>query len=697
MKKITGFLYFVFFSFGLSSAGAFSAKDILSPIEGQWVNVQPLVINASDESEIYYSLTGEDPLVSGFAYDGPVVIDEIGNIKVRIASLSKDGKRSDYTVNYSVKPESFSTSNSDTAFLIQTINSNPILKYSPKTEFYIPEDFYYSLNNSLSMQKGQKLFINKNNLIEHYVPCTLNKGSLKWHFVIKVAETSSEEKLVSRLIPFNIDNWTDFTYTGENLIYQIDDEYWTASREKIILDRNIPHTIRWQSIDYKEGNPVSEYYLPPQPVFTVKNNEDSSLTLLSSDSSFKFNGNSDNLYKSVSADTFFGNTLNKSCTFKVYCDNVYQGNVKADFYVDREKPLPPLFSSSSNSSFARNEVSLKINALEEECKIFYSVSEPLESDKGFEEADIFDFSPVNKNAFTEYSDKEIILKPLSEKASYFKVTAYCKDKAGNISDMAEHNVIIDKYNYYLRPSSDNSSSVHDGSYANPFTTFEEALSVINSRKATRLHVSGDIHINQMLSIIEKDCTFICSNARFILAPQASIKINFCNVKINGCIIERNDESSRDGELPLISLEKSKLSLDNVEISGVYISDGILINAKESEIDFINSGLTVYSQSYASCLASSDSKVNIENCRITSSAPNCVNLTLHSGKAELLSNSFYLTGRTGHCLEFSSSDAYVDKNTFNLNLSSKKTKDAYIWQDLNTKMHSLKENIILTLD
>lgn len=695
MKKISGVLKYLLFSLCISSAGAFSSEDILSPVAGQWVNVQPLVLNTSDESEVYYSLSGSDPLVSGFSYDGPVVIDETGDVKVRIAVISKSGMRSDFTVMYTVRPSAFSTADSDTALLIQNINSNPILKYTPSGEFYIPEDFQFALNNSSVFEKGRNLMINKVSVLEHYAACTLKKDNLSWHFVIKVAETPSAEKLVSRSVPFTIDNWTDFTYTGENLIYQIDDEYWTASRELTVLDRTKPHVIRWQSIAYEEGNPVSEYVLPAMPVFSAAASEDGSLEFKCSDSSYRFTVNSDSLYSSVTADTFEGNTLSRRAVFKVYCSNVYQGTARFDFFVDRQKPVQPVFESTTQDGFARSEVKVKIRCDEEDAAVYYSVSHPVESASAFEESALPELSNVVD--FRVYDGSEIFLKSPSENASYFKIWAYSLDRSGNRSPVAEYDVIIDLYNYYLNPSSKSHSSVHDGSWSSPFRTFEEALSVINSQKSTRLHVTGDIEIKEPLSVIENDCVFMCREARFVFAPQAALQINGASVDVSNCIIERTDDSSRDGERPFITVEKGKLSFDNVEIVGIYIGDGILINSFDSEINVLRSGLTVQSQSYACALSASESCIRIQDSRITSSAPNCVNVTMHGGSAEILSDMFYLIGRVGHCLELAGTSAGISSNTFSLQLDSKKSKDSWLWQDINADIKFKSENTVFNLD
>ena len=74
MKKIlSAGIVFFFVSF---LASAFSEKDIISPARGQWCNQQVLVLDSSSALELYYSFSGTDPFVSGFAYDGPVLIEK---------------------------------------------------------------------------------------------------------------------------------------------------------------------------------------------------------------------------------------------------------------------------------------------------------------------------------------------------------------------------------------------------------------------------------------------------------------------------------------------------------------------------------------------------------------------------------------------------------------------------------------------
>ena len=81
-----------------------SQIKVISPIEGKWLNKQLLLIDTSDGGDYFYSLNGSDPETMGFAYDGPVLIDLIGDITLRIKKAGRHS--SETTVNFSVQPDS---------------------------------------------------------------------------------------------------------------------------------------------------------------------------------------------------------------------------------------------------------------------------------------------------------------------------------------------------------------------------------------------------------------------------------------------------------------------------------------------------------------------------------------------------------------------------------------------------------------
>ena len=57
-KKLLQVVFLIFFAPLVTFA--FSREDIISPAEGTWANVQPLVLNTQDGSDVYFSLTGSE-------------------------------------------------------------------------------------------------------------------------------------------------------------------------------------------------------------------------------------------------------------------------------------------------------------------------------------------------------------------------------------------------------------------------------------------------------------------------------------------------------------------------------------------------------------------------------------------------------------------------------------------------------------
>ena len=72
---------------------------IINPVKGVWANKQLLVLGLSEGENAYYSLNGSDPRESGFAYDGPVMLDVSGDVEVRIVAVDSRGLSREYRVS----------------------------------------------------------------------------------------------------------------------------------------------------------------------------------------------------------------------------------------------------------------------------------------------------------------------------------------------------------------------------------------------------------------------------------------------------------------------------------------------------------------------------------------------------------------------------------------------------------------------
>ena len=100
MKKAVHviFVLFLIISFPVLAQRTYTLKRtlpkavVISPVEGQFSNYQALVLSVPEDCNVFYSFTGTDPLLSGFAYDSPVIIERNGDITLRIATVSQNNE-----------------------------------------------------------------------------------------------------------------------------------------------------------------------------------------------------------------------------------------------------------------------------------------------------------------------------------------------------------------------------------------------------------------------------------------------------------------------------------------------------------------------------------------------------------------------------------------------------------------------------
>ena len=713
-KKFVKFQKIFSLSFALiflcHEVAAFSSKDIISPSEGVWSNVQPLVLNGEDGEELYYSFSGTDPYESGFAYDGPVVIDETGSVTVAITAISKDGERSDFSVSYTVHPVTYQTNNPDTAVFIQNLSLNPIRKYVPGTDFSIPADFSYSLSNEMKPYlSGKTLCLSAASSLDRYLPCTVSDGNISYHFVIHVTPQYTDFASAAD-VPFVITDWDTFTFTGEKLIYQIDDSFWSADKTPVVLDRSVSHVIRWQSMAYEQGNPVPAFELLPKPALkktSVQNN----VIELSLDTSSKMfllgnvqsasvassaSGKISSLpAKKLSIDVFEGDSVEGTFYAGVYQNGVYQGALSTECSLDRQSCVPPFIDSSFDGEYSRSAVTVSISSFPGE-HIFYAVSEPVVSAEGFTRSSENLFSAVVNEKFKPYDSKPIHLVSVNEHASYYKISAYSVDDAGNRSATAEYGVVVDEYNFYLdctKKSDAVSAAEEDGSFSRPYTSFTRALGAINSRQYTRLYVAGDVVLDEGIAVVKRNCSIIGDDSRFIFSPLSGLKVQNALLEFSGCILEKNCSAYPAGFLSdsdsfilkhMLLVNGGELRIVRSEVVSVFGEDGILVEAENAKVLLENSGLTVQSNSYACNFSSEDTLLSSQNSRVTAVAPTCLNFSLHGGTCVLNGTSTMVIGRIGRTLEITGAKAKLTNNNFGASLENETKSLAAVWKDADSE-------------
>lgn len=693
--------FFLIFSI-LFSASFLFAQRVISPVAGNFNNKQVLVIDVSDKAECFYSLSGADPLVSGFAYDGPVLIDSVGQVNVKVTAI-RDDLKEEIEINYNVQEiNPFEEGSLEHSFIANTV-SKGVFAYSFEEPLVIPQSFFYSLGDGRKPSlTGKTLSLDFSNRLSRYLPCTVTNGKNSWRFVIF---TSGE--LVGTLakfsVPFEIQDWNTFVFTGDKLIWSIDDGLWSASKLPLTLDRSVPHTISWQSVAYQKGNPVQTFVLPSEPVLKVDNPSQKAATfsidgdlryrmeLVSSGVQGSVIGDS-GLFTTATFDTFDGDCIGGEAIFAFYADGVFQGNKRSYFLIDKQPPLPPEFVSGETGFYSRGHVDLDITA-ESGAKIFYAVSEPLKiseqlvaqgmdyNSKEFDEWTAGNFRPYS----TPFS-----LVGGEESPVFYKVLSYACDENDNYSAISEYRVVIDGYNYYL---DSNASPVGaDGSSKKPFANFEQALDVINSNRFSRFYVKGSFALPAKENLILSNCHFRASeNCEFIFPPQATLLIRGASFQGENLVFKKeikNDGSDKGAEKDLslksfFTLEHSTASFNNCEILALFDDSGTAFSVQNSVLELLNTGLTVHSSYYACAVSALDSKVLSKNSRFAAVSSTAVNFSVNGGLFECRNTNAKVVAQLGRIAELSKTNARLTENLYVGEFEKKIRGLTPVWADKDT--------------
>ncbi len=686
------FLFTIFASFFLlAESFALSKVDIISPSSGVWANKQPLVISTSENAEIFYSTSGTDPAVTGFAYDGPVLIDQTGPVDLRIVAIDDKSNKQEFRISYSVNEEF--ASEKEVSTFISSLSSTPVIQYTSGDVIEMPSSVMYKIGNDIektSFLQAQPLKLAEQSNISEYVPCIVAFGEKQWRFVIQTAGKMMGS-FAKRSVPFEISEWNTFKFTGKKLIYAIDDGDWSASTTPVYIDRSLPHVVRWQSIIYSAENRVHSFALPPIPKIVTSKEDSGALTFTVNGEAGYTLGNykspssksiqiDNGTFSSITADVFPGDSISKSATFSVFYDTVYQGKLSVPVIIDRRPPEPPEIISSAEDNFSRKAVKINFTA-ESGADIFYSI-DSIVAEKG-DEKNVYSVS--NK----KMSDSYLLLQPYKESAIDYSITAFAVDAAGNKSTSSTYKVQVDNFNYYV--SSQKAGITEDGSKSHPFTTLSPLVSIINQAEKIRIHVNGTIKGDTAPIILSSSFEIIGnSNAHIILPASAQIAISNANVVIKDCIIEKTTASDYattddDSAVHFITLTDSKADISDSELTAVFSQTGTAIDMTSSTLSLRNSGLTVKGNTYSSNVNAYDSEILVTGSRISSTADTAINFSTQNSKFTLSETFCQITAHLGRIAELGNTVARFYNNTFTGKLSEKRGINP-IWKDAKSMLN-----------
>ncbi|MBQ9538915.1 MAG: chitobiase/beta-hexosaminidase C-terminal domain-containing protein [Treponema sp.] len=372
----------------LPSSSSFSERDIISPAPGTWGNRQPLVVNVPDGYEVYYSISGSDPLLFGFAYDGPSLIDKEGDVHLKITAVDRTGRRFDCGVDYTVKKASrqgiAGSWSTEQKRFVDAIAANPLRKYTAGSVFSIPEGFSYSCRGSDSLVlsagdgapvpypdgrffAGGLLSLGTESNIVRIVPFVVTDGETFFRFIVRTVP-AKVERGEARQMPFVISDWDTVMPQDAAYLYKLDDGEWQGRLSPIHLDRSETHVLFWKPVDAMSSEKTESIVLYPKPALLCSYRDDGSISFSLSLSlpylkNYKL-GRAENpsygLYERMIMDAFPGEDVSGNFTVGVYLDSVYQGKLSASYKLDRLPPKAPVITADESSGVGDFSDGLKV-------------------------------------------------------------------------------------------------------------------------------------------------------------------------------------------------------------------------------------------------------------------------------------------------------------------------------------------------
>lgn len=687
-KKSLFVLLVVFF---LSANSIFAQIEMISPVEGIWANKQMLVIENKSDGDFFYSVDGSDPEAFGFAYDGPVLLDVNGVVKLNITHIRSNKTKETASVTYSVCEDDASKTNySD---LVKTFYDSGILNYSAGAKLKIPENLFYSFGLPPdSFIKGRTLSLSSSCILSRYIPCTIfdKEKNLKYRFIIRTLPQNAGI-FSHRDVPFKITDWETIDFIDNSYIFKIDSEYWGLPSEPRKIDRTVSHMISWQSIDYDASNPIDFFVLPPKPeIIETKHEDDSVIYTIAGDSSYAMSilnqekEEYTEFFTEAGVDVFYGDRVSGKFSIGIFSNSVYQGNYLVQYDINKRPPSTPDIKSNADSFYSRDDVTVKVKA-EQGNELYIALSEPYKIEditttynsqtQLLKNIEIGEFKKAKKDSFS-INWKQNSINPV-----YYKLAAYSKN-GKNQSEVVEYSVIIDQSNYYFDEKAANDG---DGTLERPFNSFEKFENALSSKRVVKLHTKGNMHVNKNYKVSANFEIINDGDARFVFEQGGSLEVSTATLELNNCQIQKKSSVEMKNEKPLIKLENSVLTIKDCIISADFTKNGTIIDSYNSIINISDTIGSANAISYASFISSVKSRLNIKNSSLSTNASTNVVISANGGTVASTGNTFTVSGKSGRIAELFDVKASFVQNKYKSNIKDSVTLITPVYKNKNTKL------------
>ncbi|MCR4939365.1 MAG: hypothetical protein K5930_04560 [Treponemataceae bacterium] len=674
----TGVIFFLFILDFFCVLSLSSQTKIISPVEGNWLNPQPLILEKDPDTEVFYSLTGSDPLKSGFAYDGPVALSGYGDLTLTIATVMPND-------TYSMQKVSWTVSGRGKPNYIPISDDEAYVNFTETTEINIPDTVYWATGaypdtilKDDDMQKGGVITMEGGCSIERFLPLILKTSTGYFRYILKI--NSNADYLLAKPVAekegIEFASWNYIRFlNGRNVIYSLDEGPWIQTKEPVFIDRTVAHTVAWKHLTpvypYETESTIPTepdiFYIPAKPSFTGI--PEGGLT---KDFVVAFPDNPDYILeytlqdgrsvylRSFYADTVSGDLVSFSPEFTVYYRGIKQGKLSFSVSIDKRPPAMPEIVADETSGFSRSHVALNFRG---SAKTFYAVSEPILSDNGFDISDVQNglFKNLMPEEFSMLeSNEEIVMLPaLEDSAALYTVYAYSQDEAGNNSDIEEFSTIIDSVNYYVVSDAVRKKvpDRYDESYPlgtknNPLSSVQEAVQIGQQYGKPNLFIEG-VFTDIPELLFYKDCSISgTGETRLAFESDSDIVVRDSSLYLNGCSLEKTvPYTGSVFQKNLVRISGGSFFAENCELFCSFDGSGTGITIDNGSLSLVSCGLTMKATSYTALLSSAVSDITLKNVRGVSSAKTAVGISASGGEINMDNVQLTVNGAFGRGAEF----------------------------------------------
>lgn len=693
-------LLFVLSTFGFARTFAYTKADVISPVAGVWANCQSLVLDLPSGAEAFYSLSEEDPAVSGFAYDGPTLLNVSGNVHLMLLVVYEGGLSEKIDVRYTVTPQK-------TPDYIDLSESDAFVRIDASRFVDIPQTVSYTFGNSSSLFSGKRLILQRKTIFERFVPLVLYDGQVPFRYVLLCGgddgvlnETQAQTQSGTADSILEFYDWNYFSFKSSVPVeYRIDDQNLRESRsERIYIQRGKDHVIYWRqkqsdaaaadageaAAEREQGEvPFIAVLVPARPsVAGIPETPavNTAVRLSLSDPRFSFGcasgGGKTRCASVCTIDTLDGDSFGFSRDIDIYYNGIRQGSMRPSFIIDKIPPPPPVITASDNRAYVRKSVLLNFSNTD---TVYYCLKEPFSAAEGFTVQRIKELNsasvPLSSDDFVKLTSRDMVLESSDTHALFYTLHAYAQDVAGNRSETVVFQTVIDPLNYYVRGKANGSSlpvssakrpAFADGSPDRPFGDFSALFEVLKTTSAPFVRcVAEGVCTDIPPLFIERDME-ICGNGktRLIFEKDAFIKVKNCTFTLKDCTLEQNHRSSNGlYQNKLLEAENAVILLSGDELICKGSGSTSCISMRNSSLEITDSGVTVEALSYACGIHAEFSVLAAKNIRTVVLSETAVGMSANHSSVLLNASSFTLAAHLARALEFSASGFTLMNNSF----------------------------------